>query len=64
MLNYNMSECQGYGQFMIMLVSAVQVLSLIKSCPEPQGISIQELKQRLSGISMNVIRYVFFWVFS
>ncbi|XP_066540091.1 replication protein A 32 kDa subunit [Hoplias malabaricus] len=35
-----------------------QVLSLIKSCPEPQGISIQELKQRLSGMSMTVIRQV------
>uniref|UniRef100_A0AAR2IPT0 Replication protein A C-terminal domain-containing protein n=1 Tax=Pygocentrus nattereri TaxID=42514 RepID=A0AAR2IPT0_PYGNA len=35
-----------------------QVLSLIKSCPEPQGISIQELKQRLSGVSMTVIRQV------
>ncbi|XP_036442438.1 replication protein A 32 kDa subunit [Colossoma macropomum] len=35
-----------------------QVLSLIKSCPEPQGISIQELKQRLSGMSVTVIRQV------
>ncbi|KAI4894355.1 hypothetical protein NFI96_032789 [Prochilodus magdalenae] len=35
-----------------------QVLSLIKSCPEPQGISIQELKQRLSGMNMTVIRQV------
>ncbi|MCI4374366.1 hypothetical protein PGIGA_G00005430 [Pangasianodon gigas] len=35
-----------------------QVLCLIKSCPEPQGISIQELKQRLSGMSMTVIRQV------
>ncbi|TSK34906.1 Replication protein A 32 kDa subunit [Bagarius yarrelli] len=35
-----------------------QVLCLIKSCPEPQGISIQELKQRLSGMSMAVIRQV------
>uniref|UniRef100_A0A8B9JGY2 Replication protein A2 n=1 Tax=Astyanax mexicanus TaxID=7994 RepID=A0A8B9JGY2_ASTMX len=35
-----------------------QVLSLIKSCPEPQGISIQELKQRLSGMNVTVIRQV------
>ncbi|XP_076827922.1 replication protein A 32 kDa subunit [Brachyhypopomus gauderio] len=35
-----------------------QVLSLIKSCPEPQGISIQELKQRLSGMNITVIRQV------
>ncbi|XP_041650003.1 replication protein A 32 kDa subunit [Cheilinus undulatus] len=33
-----------------------QVLSLIKSCPDAQGISIQELKQRLSGISLAVIK--------
>nr|XP_020445899.1 replication protein A 32 kDa subunit [Monopterus albus] len=33
-----------------------QVLSLIKSCPDPQGISTQELKQRLSGMSLNVIK--------
>lgn len=33
-----------------------QVLSLIKSCPDAQGISIQELKQRLSGISLQVIK--------
>ncbi|XP_035527725.1 replication protein A 32 kDa subunit isoform X1 [Morone saxatilis] len=33
-----------------------QVLSLIRSCPDPQGISIQDLKQRLSGISLGVIK--------
>ncbi|XP_020509706.1 replication protein A 32 kDa subunit isoform X2 [Labrus bergylta] len=33
-----------------------QVLCLIKSCPDAQGISIQELKQRLSGISLAVIK--------
>lgn len=33
-----------------------QVLSLIRSCPDPQGISIQDLKQRLSGISLAVIK--------
>ncbi|XP_003977145.2 replication protein A 32 kDa subunit [Takifugu rubripes] len=35
-----------------------QVLSLIRSCPYPQGISIQELKQRLSGIGLSVIKQV------
>ncbi|XP_062848243.1 replication protein A 32 kDa subunit [Trichomycterus rosablanca] len=35
-----------------------QVLCMIKSCPEPQGISIQELKQRLGGMSIIVIRQV------
>ncbi|XP_029306709.1 replication protein A 32 kDa subunit [Cottoperca gobio] len=33
-----------------------QVLSLIRGCPEPQGISIQDLKQRLNSISMIVIK--------
>lgn len=33
-----------------------QVLSLIKGCPDPQGISIQDLKQRLSSISVTVIK--------
>ncbi|XP_040899874.1 replication protein A 32 kDa subunit [Toxotes jaculatrix] len=33
-----------------------QVLSLIRSCPDPQGISIQDLKQRLSGISLTIIK--------
>ncbi|KAI3361218.1 hypothetical protein L3Q82_013411 [Scortum barcoo] len=33
-----------------------QVLRLIRSCPDPQGISIQDLKQRLSGISLAVIK--------
>ncbi|KAM9353650.1 replication protein A 32 kDa subunit isoform 2-T2 [Symphorus nematophorus] len=33
-----------------------QVLSLIRSCPDPQGISIQDLRQRLSGISLAVIK--------
>lgn len=33
-----------------------QVLSLIRGCPDPQGISIQDLKQRLSGISLAVIK--------
>ncbi|XP_029360967.1 replication protein A 32 kDa subunit [Echeneis naucrates] len=33
-----------------------QVLSLIRGCPDPQGISIQDLKQRLSGMSLAVIK--------
>ncbi|KAL0984731.1 hypothetical protein UPYG_G00145980 [Umbra pygmaea] len=33
-----------------------QVLSLIRSCQDAQGISIQDLKQRLSGMSMGVIK--------
>ncbi|XP_010793215.1 replication protein A 32 kDa subunit [Notothenia coriiceps] len=33
-----------------------QVLSLIRGCPEPQGISIQDLKQRLGGTSLLVIK--------
>lgn len=33
-----------------------QVLCLIRGCPEPQGISIQDLKQRLNVMSMAVIK--------
>ncbi|KAM7383171.1 hypothetical protein PAMP_002844 [Pampus punctatissimus] len=33
-----------------------QVLSLIRGCPDQQGISIQDLKQRLSGMSLAVIK--------
>ncbi|XP_029959089.1 replication protein A 32 kDa subunit [Salarias fasciatus] len=33
-----------------------QVLSLIRGCPEPQGISIHDLRQRLSGMSVPVIK--------
>ncbi|KAJ8289247.1 hypothetical protein COCON_G00019060 [Conger conger] len=33
-----------------------QVLSLIRSCPDPQGIHIQDLKQRLSGMSIALIK--------
>ncbi|KAF7647309.1 hypothetical protein LDENG_00174430 [Lucifuga dentata] len=33
-----------------------QVLSLIRSCPEPQGISIQDLKQRLGSMNLAVIK--------
>lgn len=35
-----------------------QVLGLIKSCHEPQGISMQDLKQKLSTMSVNVIRQI------
>ncbi|KAM6909962.1 replication protein A 32 kDa subunit [Xenentodon cancila] len=34
-----------------------QVLSLIRSCPDPQGISIQDLKHRLGGLSLPVIKH-------
>ncbi|KAM9510987.1 replication protein A 32 kDa subunit [Salvelinus alpinus] len=34
-----------------------QVLSLIRSCPDAQGISTQDLKQRLSGMSLAVIKH-------
>ncbi|XP_072316553.1 replication protein A 32 kDa subunit [Eucyclogobius newberryi] len=33
-----------------------QVLSLIRSCPDQEGISIQDIKQRLSGMSINIIK--------
>uniref|UniRef100_A0A4W6DH75 Replication factor A protein 2 n=1 Tax=Lates calcarifer TaxID=8187 RepID=A0A4W6DH75_LATCA len=33
-----------------------RVLSLIRSCQDAQGISIQDLKQRLSGMSLAVIK--------
>ncbi|CAN9513817.1 unnamed protein product [Ophioblennius macclurei] len=33
-----------------------QVLSLIRGCPDPQGISIHDLRQRLSGLSVPVIK--------
>ncbi|KAM4600803.1 replication protein A 32 kDa subunit [Polymixia lowei] len=33
-----------------------QVLRLIRGCPDVQGISIQDLKQRLSGMSLAVIK--------
>ncbi|XP_068180135.1 replication protein A 32 kDa subunit [Antennarius striatus] len=33
-----------------------QVLRLIKSCPYPQGISIKELMQKLSGLNLSVIK--------
>ncbi|XP_038850113.1 replication protein A 32 kDa subunit-A-like isoform X3 [Salvelinus namaycush] len=34
-----------------------QVLSLIRSCADAQGISTQDLKQRLSGMSLAVIKH-------
>lgn len=33
-----------------------QVLSLIRGCPDPQGISIQDIKQRLGTMSLVVIK--------
>lgn len=33
-----------------------QVLSLIRSCPDQQGISLQDIRQRLSGMSINIIK--------
>ncbi|XP_068998356.1 replication protein A 32 kDa subunit isoform X1 [Embiotoca jacksoni] len=33
-----------------------QVLSLIRGCPDAQGISIQDLKQRLGNISLSIIK--------
>ncbi|XP_028327013.1 replication protein A 32 kDa subunit [Gouania willdenowi] len=33
-----------------------QVLGLIRGCPDPKGISIQDLKQRLSGMSVTIIK--------
>ncbi|KAF7226860.1 replication protein A 32 kDa subunit [Nothobranchius furzeri] len=33
-----------------------QVLSLIRGCPDPQGISVHDLRHRLSGISLPVIK--------
>ncbi|KAM9723195.1 replication protein A 32 kDa subunit isoform 1-T2 [Menidia menidia] len=33
-----------------------QVLSLIRGCPDPQGISIQDLKHRLGSMSLAVIK--------
>uniref|UniRef100_A0A1A7YD76 Replication factor A protein 2 n=1 Tax=Iconisemion striatum TaxID=60296 RepID=A0A1A7YD76_9TELE len=33
-----------------------QVLSLIRGCPDPQGISVQDLKHRLGSISLPVIK--------
>lgn len=44
--------------FIYVFILFKQVLSLIKGCPYQQGISIQELKQKLSGISLAVIKWV------
>lgn len=41
---------------LILRGSSHKVLSLIRSCPDQQGISIQDLKLRLSGISLGVIK--------
>lgn len=42
--------------FYVMLLSSHKVLSLIRSCPDAQGISTQDLKQSLSGMSLAVIK--------
>uniref|UniRef100_A0A8C2I2U1 Replication protein A2 n=1 Tax=Cyprinus carpio TaxID=7962 RepID=A0A8C2I2U1_CYPCA len=44
--------------FLMWVLVFVQVLSLIKSCHEPQGISMQDLKQKLSSMSVTVIRQI------
>ncbi|XP_056617877.1 replication protein A 32 kDa subunit [Triplophysa dalaica] len=53
----------GYSGANMMLINGLsanqnQVLALIKSCNEPQGISMQDLKQKLNSMSINVIRQV------
>ncbi|NP_571786.2 replication protein A 32 kDa subunit [Danio rerio] len=57
----SMGTTGGYSGANMMLVNGLsanqnQVLSLIKSCQEPQGISMHELKQKLNSMSANVIR--------
>eukprot|EP00064_Thunnus_orientalis_P013782 superscaffoldBa00002298_g13822 len=48
----------GYAVFCEQQYAAamIKVLSLIRGCPDQQGISIQDLKQRLSGMSLSVIK--------
>jgi len=41
---------------MVMSSPGAQVLRLIRSSQDFQGISLQELKQRLSGMSLVVIK--------
>nr|AAG12435.1 replication protein A [Danio rerio] len=57
----SMGTTGGYSGANMMLVNGLsatqnQVLSLIKSCQELQGISMHELKQKLNSMSANVIR--------
>uniref|UniRef100_A0A8C2CHN7 Replication protein A2 n=1 Tax=Cyprinus carpio TaxID=7962 RepID=A0A8C2CHN7_CYPCA len=59
----SMGSTGSYSAASMMLVNGLsanqnQVLSLIKSCHEPQGISMQDLKQKLSGMSVTVIRQI------
>ncbi|XP_016098267.1 replication protein A 32 kDa subunit isoform X1 [Sinocyclocheilus grahami] len=59
----SMSSTGSYSGASMMLVNGLsanqnQVLSLIKSCHEPQGISMQDLKQKLSSMSVTVIRQI------
>lgn len=53
----------GYSGAHTMLVNGLsanqnQVLALIKSCQDPQGISMQDLKQKLNSMSVNAIRQI------
>uniref|UniRef100_A0A673K6G5 Replication protein A 32 kDa subunit-like n=1 Tax=Sinocyclocheilus rhinocerous TaxID=307959 RepID=A0A673K6G5_9TELE len=55
----SMSSTGSYSGASMMLVNGLsanqnQVLSLIKSCHEPQGISMQDLKQKLSSMSVTL----------
>ncbi|XP_050987638.1 replication protein A 32 kDa subunit isoform X1 [Labeo rohita] len=59
----SMGSTGGYSGASMMLVNGLsanqnQVLSLIKSCHEPQGISMHDLKQKLSSMSVTVIRQI------
>ncbi|XP_051999399.1 replication protein A 32 kDa subunit [Xyrauchen texanus] len=58
-----MGSAGGYSGASMMLVNGLsanqnQVLSLIKSCHDPQGISMQDLKQKLNSMSVTVIRQI------
>ncbi|XP_051577567.1 replication protein A 32 kDa subunit-like isoform X2 [Myxocyprinus asiaticus] len=58
-----MGSAGGYSGASMMLVNGLsanqnQVLSLIKSCHDPQGISTQDLKQKLNSMSVAVIRQI------
>ncbi|XP_059423223.1 replication protein A 32 kDa subunit [Carassius carassius] len=59
----SMSSTGSYSGANMMLVNGLsanqnQVLGLIKSCHEPQGISMHDLKQKLSSMSVTVIRQI------
>ncbi|XP_051574238.1 replication protein A 32 kDa subunit-like [Myxocyprinus asiaticus] len=58
-----MGSAGGYSGASMMLVNGLsanqnQVLSLIKSCHDPQGISMHDLKQKLNSMSVTVIRQI------